>query len=153
MLNRRLTASNTHYSVHGGIIPQYKAQSAPALFCPRGHHPTIQSMECSCVILSTGASSHNTKHGVLLPATAWMKHAQRPVSGMYVSQGCMCLRDVCVSGMYEPTDVNHQIRPLRRERGASVRLGLGRAGKGVPAGGAPRCGWALAGRGKECLLG
>ena len=25
--------------------------------------------------------------------------------------------------MYEPTDVNHQIRPLRRERGASVRLG------------------------------
>ena len=51
-----------------------------------------------------------------------MKHAQRPVSGMYVSQ------------VYEPTDVNHQIRPLRRERGASVRLGLGGEGKGVPAG-------------------
>ena len=121
------TKAHKHYSEHVKRENSLNAQQTTngqqhALFCPRGHHPTIQSTECSCAILSTGASSHNTKHGVLLPATAWMNHAQRPVSGMYVSQ------------VYEPTDVNHQIRPLRRERGASVRLGLGGEGKGVPAG-------------------
>ena len=134
------TKAHKHYSKHLKWENSLNAQQTTngqqhALFCPRWHHPTIQSTECSCAILSTGASSHNRKHGALLRYSvhggiipqykAWSAPASY---SMDEPRKEACLR--CMSPLM-----------LTIRSGPSVERE------------APRCGWALAGRGKECLPG